>query len=168
VSALRPPSGFAELLRLGDPRNYLGADGVMSIEEARQWETSLNLVLVPFPDSRQISFGRPGQVAHALRCHPIAADAFRGAFHALAHEGLWPDLKTFGGGFVARQQRGSADKWSTHAWGLAADFDVLNNPLGGEPRMSLAIVQIFEAHGFEWGGRWRRPDAMHLQFCRGY
>jgi hypothetical protein len=168
VSVLRAPNGFGELLRLGDPRNYLGADGVMSIEEARQWETSLNLVLVPLPAPLQLSFGRPGQVATALRCHPIAADPFRLALRTIWDEDLWFQLRTFGGAFAVRTQRGASEKWSTHAWGLAADFDVANNPLGAEPRMSPAVIQIFESHGFTWGGRWRRPDGMHFQYCTGF
>lgn len=166
---LTVPHGFDGIVKAyGDPRNYLGADGLMSTEEARQWEQSLGLVLIPFPEPLQLSFGHPGQTARAMRCHPSAADAFRAAFHTLREEGLWSDLKTFGGCYVARQKRSQPDAWSTHTWGVAVDLDVLNNKLGEEPRISPAIVQVFEAFGFTWGGRWRRPDGMHFQLCTGY
>lgn len=165
----KAPNGFAEIVKLcGDPRDFLGGDGVMSLEEQRQWEQNLNLVLVPFPEPLQLSWGRPEQTAHSIRCHAIAADPFRSAFRTIHSEGLWPDIKTFGGGFAVRAQRGSAGKWSTHAFGLAGDFDVNNNQLGEKPRMSPAIVRIFEAAGFLWGGNWSRPDGMHLQLATGF
>ncbi len=163
------PNGFDEIVKaFGDPRDYLGSDGVMSIEEARQWETHLGLVLVPFPEPLQLSYGRPGQLAHSFRCHPAVADHFRHAFRTLEHEGLWHELKTYGGSFIVRAQKGAADKFSTHSWGIAGDFDVLNNQLGETPRMHPGVVQIWEACGFTWGGRWRRPDGMHCQFAAGY
>lgn len=169
MSLIKIPHGFEEIVRLcGDPRSYLGPDGVMSIEESRQWETSLGLVLVPFPEPLQLAWGHPGQVARVIRCHPIAADPFRSAFRTIHAEGLWHALKTFGGGFTVRPQRGNSAKWSTHAFGLAGDFDVANNQLGETPRMEPAIVRIFEACGFKWGGDWPRKDGMHLQFCTGY
>ena len=166
---MKAPHGFNAIAQaFGDPRDYLGGDGTMSIEEARQWEARLGLVHVAFPEPLQLAYGRPGQLAHGMRCHPVVSDVFRNTFAQLSREGLWRELKTFGGGFVVRQQRGSADKWSTHSWGIAVDFDVLNNKLGEQPRMHLAVVQVFEANGFLWGGWWRRPDGMHFQFATGY
>ncbi|WP_407639298.1 M15 family metallopeptidase [Desulfarculus baarsii] len=29
--------------------------------------------------------------------------------------------------------------------------------------MPRDIVEVFEAHGFVWGGRWRRYDTMHFE-----
>jgi len=156
------PVGAAQVLALGDPRDYILPDGSV---DAMRWEGHHGLVAVDFPAPLQLSYGHPGQIAQALRCHPIAADAFRRALALIYAEGSWNDLKTFGGGYCFRTQRGSDHKLSTHAYGLAADFDVLNNPLGAEPRISLAVVRIFEDAGFTWGGEWRRPDGMHFQFC---
>ena len=169
MSILVPPHGFEGLLKLGDPRAFLGDDGVMSAAELARWEQQLGLVYVPFPLPLALAWGRPGDVARGLRCHPIAVESFRHAFHVLHAEGLWPELKTFGGGFIARMQRGSADRWSAHSWGLAADWDVLNNPLGAEPRLHPGVLQIFEACGFVCGARWaHRPDGGHVQWVTGW
>jgi hypothetical protein len=49
------------------------------------------------------------------------------------------------------------------------DFDPENNPLGRvyveeSAMMPRAVVEIFEAEGWRWGGSfWRRPDCMHFQ-----
>jgi D-alanyl-D-alanine carboxypeptidase-like protein len=166
---IRPPHGFDGIVKAyGDPRDFLGSDGWMGPEETRAWEQRLELVRVPFPEPLQLSWGHPGQTVALMRCHPEAADSFKTVFATLKAEGLWRDLKTYGGCFVPRMQRGSGDKWSTHTWGVAMDVDVSNNKLGDEPRISLAVVQIFEANGFTWGGRWRRPDGQHFQLCTGY
>jgi hypothetical protein len=57
---------------------------------------------------------------------------------------------------------------STHSWGIACDINWHDNPFGLIGRMNPRIVDIFERHGFQWGGRWRRRDDMHFQYCRGY
>lgn len=166
---MKAPNGFAEIVAAcGDPRDYLGPDGVMSTSELFHWEHRLGLVYVPFPEPLQIPWGRPGQKANALRCHPIAADPFRQAFATLAAEDLWRELKDFGGGFIVRSQRGSSSKFSTHAFGLAADFNVTDNPLGAPSKMPLSVVRVFESAGFKWGGDWTRVDAGHFQFATGY
>lgn len=57
---------------------------------------------------------------------------------------------------------------SSHSWGIACDINWHDNPFGEIGRMNPRIVDIFEGHGFQWGGRWRRRDDMHFQYCRGY
>lgn len=166
---MKAPNGLSEILKAyGDPRDYVGADGIMSASEAAQWEQHLGLVLVSFPAPLQLSFGRLGQMAHSMRVHPDVADDFRNALRSIFRESLWPEMKTFGGAFCVRQKRSNGGEFSTHSWGLAADFDVLNNQMGAKPRMNLGIVQIFEAAGFTWGGRWRPADGMHVQACSGF
>lgn len=164
------PNGFAEIVKAyGDPRDFVGTDGWLSPEESRRWEMRLGLTRIQFPEPIRLSFGHPDQVATSMRCHPAAEKAFRGALELIHRERLWHELKTYGGCFMPRMQRGSADRWSTHTWGIAIDLDVLNNKLGDTPRISLAVVQIFEAYGFTWGGRWpHRPDGQHFQLATGY
>jgi hypothetical protein len=55
-----------------------------------------------------------------------------------------------------------------HGFGGALDFNAETNELGTKGDMDPEVVAIVEAHGWEWGGRWRRPDPMHWQFARGY
>ncbi len=77
-------------------------------------------------------------------------------------------MDRFDGTFVVRTIRGGK-AWSTHAFGLAVDFDARRNPLGsrkGNFTKVHPVVKIFESHGVTWGGRWkRRPDPMHFQFA---
>ena len=50
-----------------------------------------------------------------------------------------------------------------HAFGLALDLNVQRNLYGTPGGMHPDIVAIFEKWGFEWGGRWDRPDPMHFE-----
>jgi len=165
---MKAPNGLAEIIAAyGDPRPFMGDDGVMSPPEAAIWEASLQLVTIDFPQPLQLAYGKPGQMATKLRCHPAAAEAFGSAFRTLEHEGLWPELKTWGGCLMVRPKRVNGDL-STHSWAIAIDVDVLNNPLGGAPRINPAVVRIFQAAGLTWGGEWRTPDPMHFQAATGY
>ncbi len=169
MSLVNVPNGFDEIVKAyGDPRNFVGDDGWMSPAEAAAWEAHLGLVCVKLPEPLIIASAHPGQVANRIRCHPAVADMFDHALQAIYREQLWVYLGRYGGCFTIRTQRGNATRWSTHAWGIAGDFDVDNNPLGEPPRMNLGVVQIFEACGFVWGGRFRRPDGMHVQAAKGY
>lgn len=54
---------------------------------------------------------------------------------------------------------------SNHSWGLAIDIDATQFPLGSRKRLPQWIVNLFKAHGFDYGGDWtRRPDPMHFEF----
>jgi D-alanyl-D-alanine carboxypeptidase len=53
---------------------------------------------------------------------------------------------------------------SQHAYGAAIDINAPENPYGSTPTMDLRIVQIFEDHGFIWGGRFLIPDGMHFEY----
>ncbi len=158
------PNGWAQMESLGNPRDFLMPDGSI---DAMRWEGHLGLVTVDFPAPLPLSFA-PDKIGQAIRVHPIAVEPFRRAFGLIYSEGRWNDLRDYGGGYTPRTQRGTTSKWSTHAWGLAIDVDVRRNPLGERPVIDLAIVRIFEACGFTWGGGWRRPDGQHFQYASGY
>jgi len=63
---------------------------------------------------------------------------------------------------------------SVHAYAAAIDLNQSVSDYwawskaGGEPRyrnrMPLEIVEIFERHGFIWGGRWYHYDTMHFEY----
>lgn len=87
------------------------------------------------------------------------------------------------GCFVFRHQRHDVTKpLSLHSWGIAVDIDAgLNSghDFNGLPQpmpwsvnwnirwphgLPRAFVEAFEAHGFDWGGRWHGyVDGMHMQ-----
>jgi len=165
MSILTRPNGFPGLIKLNDPRKFLGEDGMMTGQEITAWEVSLKLVSIPLPQPLLLSLG--GE-AKRIRFHPAGAESLDRALHAIHEDGLWHKMGVYGGCFAVRTQRGSAIKWSVHTWGLALDIDVLNNPLGAVPKMDASLIQIFESYDFVWGGRWARPDGMHFQFCSNY
>ena len=68
-------------------------------------------------------------------------------------------------GYANRPIRGRRAP-SNHSWGLAIDIDATQFPLGSRKRLPEWIVELFKAHGFEYGGDWRRrPDPMHFEFA---
>jgi len=60
---------------------------------------------------------------------------------------------------------------SMHAWGAAIDINTKFSDYwlwsrGGpyRNRVPVEIVQIFEKHGFIWGGKWGHFDTMHFEY----
>lgn len=78
-------------------------------------------------------------------------------------------LDLFGGSFNFRPIRGRTSL-STHAFGCSLDIAPETNQLGNaHGSMPLWVVEIFKAHGWTWGGDFkRRKDFMHFQACSGY
>lgn len=116
-----------------------------------------------------------GQRIQSIRCHRLIEQpleelllAWREA--ARLRTGGIPaaGLDLFAGGYVHRPKRGLR-ALSTHAWGIAFDFDSARNPLGASNwRMPEWAVEIAEGKGWVWGGRFRRRDPMHFQYASGY
>lgn len=78
-------------------------------------------------------------------------------------------LDMYGGCYNKRRMRGGT-KWSTHAWGVAVDFDPARNRLSwGADRARLArpdaerFWQIWEREGWVSLGRSKGYDFMHVQ-----
>jgi hypothetical protein len=79
------------------------------------------------------------------------------------------------GGYYCRTIAGTG-RTSPHGYGIAIDVAVkyadywrwprpdaaANRPFRN--RIPIEIVQIFEAHGFIWGGRWFHYDTMHFEY----
>lgn len=66
-------------------------------------------------------------------------------------------------------------QWSVHAYGAAIDLNLemsdywfwqkeKTDPIAYRNRMPREIVDIFERHGFIWGGRWYHYDTMHFEY----
>lgn len=67
------------------------------------------------------------------------------------------------------------DDLSSHAYGIAIDLAVehanywrwgrkADGSFDYQNRIPHAIVDIFEAHGFIWGGKWHHFDTMHFEY----
>lgn len=159
---MTPPHGLEEAIKVyGDYRIYLRSDGTLAPEW--EWHT---LGICPLPAGLPLSW-EPSREIHKIRCHRLLVPIFKAVFESIHAAGLWDQLEDFGGCYAPRAQRGSS-KPSLHIWGAAVDLNTNSNPLGEVPKMPGGIVQLFEAHGFEWGGRWERQDGMHHQFATGF
>ncbi len=106
-----------------------------------------------------------------------AADQLKKVAAELArHPELAPYLPS-AGTFYWRQVRG-AKRQSAHSYGIAIDINTEYSnywlwtnkgaseldSLKYENRIPRAIVEIFERHGFIWGGHWYHYDTMHFEY----
>lgn len=106
-----------------------------------------------------------------------AADSLRAVAAELAQH---PELKKYltqASTFYWRPVRG-AKRLSAHSYGMTIDINtrysdywLWTNPRAGETdslryanRIPMDIVDVFERHGFIWGGRWYHYDTMHFEF----
>lgn len=77
-------------------------------------------------------------------------------------DALYAQGRTTPGKIVTRAKGGS----SYHNYGLAVDVVILKNgvPDWANKNEFNIVVSLFEARGWEWGGRWTSfPDAPHFQ-----
>ncbi|MBI4024836.1 MAG: M15 family metallopeptidase [Verrucomicrobia bacterium] len=148
-------------------RHELGPDGMPT----DRWEDA-NLVWLPTPFPMRLAW-QPKRTVMSVRCHRLVAESLgRVLSNILAVFGspkaVWAaHLDLYGGCYNYRVRRGLT-RLSVHAWGAAIDLDPARNPLGLAYSESAGMVahravELFELEGWQWGGRWRRPDCMHFQ-----
>ena len=137
-------------------------------------ETHLVLIDLPYP--LRLSWDL-GTVVQRTRCNAKVRDSLGRVLAAvLAHYGLDAvrslRLDVYGGGYALRDKRGGSTT-STHAWGIAFDFDPDHNQLKWDKtRASFAQPeydawwQCWEAEGWVSLGRTRNYDWMHVQAAR--
>lgn len=90
-------------------------------------------------------------------------------------DALAPALRKFAfpsaGAFNCRTVKDTGVR-SMHAWGAAIDLNTRfadywlwqRKGAGYRNRIPAEIVQIFERHGFIWGGKWGHFDTMHFEY----
>jgi hypothetical protein len=128
--------------------------------------------LVPVTPPFQMYYdGKP--IPHIM-FHRKAAGALKAALDAVWEHYGRDQLKVdaarishFSGAYNPRMIRGSATRWSNHAYGAAIDFDAEHNGFNtGHGTMPPAVVDCFKAQGALWGGDYQhRTDPMHFEFC---
>lgn len=106
-----------------------------------------------------------GAVPRRIYCNKDLVKPLRQAFCNLVARGFVDELKTWDGCFNIRQVRGGTS-WSLHSWGIAVDLNAAWNQLGKAPTLTDGFVKCFTDAGFDWGGKWKRPDGMHFQLSR--
>lgn len=164
VESIQVPNGYGEIVStFGDIRRYVGSDGM----HLPAWEQDqLSFATLAFPI--RLSWDQSITVTK-IRCHKLLAPTFEFVFQEMVRKDFARFVKTYGGCFNYRPQR-SATKLSTHSWGIAIDLNPESNEQGTMGNMNPGIIKLFEAAGFEWGGRWlpSRQDPMHFQYATGY
>lgn len=137
----------------------------------RAWEDAALTSVVP-PYRMVLAWDETARVK-TIRVHKKCADSLLRILTNIAkHYGSEQDIQEsrmdrYGGCYNFRTMRGAA-KLSNHAYGAAIDLDPAMNPLGlkyveADRMMPMAVVRIFEAEGWAWGGRWKRADCQHFQ-----
>lgn len=133
-------------------------------------------VFVPAPYPLRLSW-QPGTTVSRIRCHELVAESVERVLSGVRDQygldgvrALRLDL--FGGCYNKRRIRGGT-RWSTHAWGIALDFDTENNRLSwGWDRATFARPEyddwwrLWEAEGWVSLGRVANFDWMHVQAAR--
>ena len=107
------------------------------------------------------------------KCHDSASRVFgRIASHYSPEERVRHGFDLFGGCLNVRKMRGGSS-WSTHAWGIAIDFDPIRNQLRwGRDRAYLdepecvQFWKFWEEEGWLSLGRARNMDWQHVQAAR--
>lgn len=163
VGGMTRPHGLAAVLKtFGDPTPYRLADGTVSAG----WEMA-TLRPVSLPGTIPLGWD-PSHLVRSIRAHRLLADVVGATFDSIHAAGLWPLLRSYDGCYAWRVQRGSHAHLSCHAWGIAIDINAATNKLGEEGDMPSSLVQLFEAQGWYWGGRFDRLDMQHFQWAEGY
>jgi hypothetical protein len=108
---------------------------------------------------------RRGAIPARVYCNRDLVKPLRQAFTNLITRGCIDELKSWDGCFNIRQQRGGSS-WSLHSWAIAVDVNAKENPLGQTPVLSPEFVKCFTDAGFDWGGKWKKPDGMHFQLAK--
>lgn len=150
----------------GNPR---GRNGLAS----STWEAA-NLVTIPIPWAAVASW-EPATKIKRIRCHRKVSASLERVLAAIwlasgcsqAKIAEW-GMDQYGGGYQFRAMRGG-NRLSTHAYGIAQDWDPARNGMGDKtPNFANCpeVIAAFKAEGWECGIDWASPDAMHFQAAR--
>ena len=137
--------------------------------DCRKGEVGARLKRVPWLPERG------GTAVMATTVNNVA-DRLAEVSHALNQ--LSPDMTRYlvpsAGTFNCRPIAGT-QRLSVHAFGAAIDLSSKfgdywlwsggkNGSVAWKNRLPAAIVEIFEAHGFIWGGKWYHYDTFHFEY----
>ena len=125
-------------------------------------EVRKNLVSVKWVDGSTVDFSAVNGAADSLK---IVAEELKN----LGSE-YQKYLKHIGGTFNWRNIAGTK-RLSNHSFGTAIDINTSysdywqwSSDLTYRNRIPFEIVEIFEKHGFIWGGKWYHFDTMHFEY----
>jgi hypothetical protein len=101
-----------------------------------------------------------------VTCNVAFIPTLRAALQELVDRGLDHLISIYSGCYAARTvARSDTAPPSNHAYGAAIDIDAPTNGYGdATPAMDPRVVEVFERHGFLWGGDFLIPDGMHFEY----
>jgi hypothetical protein len=179
---LSTPNGYTEINAMfGNPAK---ADGTLNTN----WEIQ-NIISVLPPGWRiyfQQSDTQLPELKQGIRMHKLLKENFLAVMeeirqYAIGVIGGTPDNATIqnwlhterldrtGGGYEFRPNTSNPNALSMHAYGIAIDWDPLNNPRGKPMKNTLPDwwYNIWAAKGWIDGRHFTTPDPMHVQFAKG-
>lgn len=125
----------------------------------------VSIVWLPHTWGRRITVTRVNGIARRLQAISNEIDALPEAIKRTAYP--------IGGTYVCRAVADTG-KPSVHSYGAAIDLNTRygdywywhrrTDPIPYRNRMPQEIVNIFERHGFIWGGKWYHYDTMHFEY----
>ena len=129
--------------------------GVVHWADADQWLVDIDVSRFKFP-------------VDTIQCNKDLVAPLLNVLIELQVRGLLHEIEEFNGCYNLRYVRGYERRRivSAHAYGLALDINASTNRLGQRSTtFSAEFVDVWERHGFTWGGHWRRrPDPMHFSY----
>ncbi|HUT77803.1 MAG TPA: M15 family metallopeptidase [Polyangia bacterium] len=155
-----------------EPGRARSADFFARMYGATRAEVRSNLDRVPWLPSR--GTGRRAVLVTRVNGVSVALGQIVSELDGLA-PGARAVAAKVQGGFAWRPVRGTS-RPSAHSFGIAidiggawADYWRWTRPLPGgrrpwRNRLPRSIVEIFERHGFIWGGKWHHFDTMHFEY----
>jgi hypothetical protein len=140
--------------------------GAQSGAPSEAW-LAASLVYADLPFSLPIAWDT-GRWADRARVHRLVRPFFVAAWEAVADAGLRASVVSWGGAYNHRAKRSDRYSLSMHAYGIAFDINPRESGMGRTGTIDPALIDVFEFHGWYWGGRFRpTPDEMHFQFAEG-
>lgn len=121
----------------------------------------------PTAESAMVLFDVPRElevsaIPNKIYCNRDLVGPLTKALTSVLSRGLSNKIRTYDGCFCVRNKRGGSSP-SLHSWGLAVDINAAWNRMGHPSTQDQRLVACFTEAGFDWGGAWERPDAMHFQ-----
>lgn len=156
------PTSFTEFITLVEPFKYSSnKDG--SIKILGDWEKR-NIVLLTLP------ILKPNSTKYfKFQCHKKIKENILEIFTEYKdnkYDNAYP-IRLLGG-FVPRHKFWNPKRSiSIHSYGLALDINWDTNPVGKRGDMPDYVIELFTKHGWTWGGSWKQPDPMHLEYYSG-
>lgn len=126
-----------------------------AIEITNGWDDA-NLVKVALP------------IVGEQLVHRKVVPVFESVLTNIKDRGLDGEVHQFGCWSPRHKMHDPNRSLSTHAYGISCDVNWDTNGVGKVGDLDPGIVDAFERHGFEWGGRWKFLDFMHFQYCKSF